>query len=273
MIDAFVLEHRSTILQIAFFGVISVLLLWEAAGPRRSGHGSTGLRWLNNCALGALNLIAARALLVPALNVGTALFVAERGWGVLNYVGTVYWAALMATLVVLDFTAYGLHRAAHVVPLLWRLHRVHHADPQFDFTTGFRFHPLEDAVATLLGAAVIAVLGPPVGAVVLREALVVAHGTFAHANVRLWPRLDRVARVVLVTPDVHRIHHSTLTRETDSNFGIVFSVWDRLFGTYCAQPSLGHEAMTMGLTEFRAPKYLLVHWMLALPLLSTRNRS
>ena len=271
-VDSFLLEHQSALMQIAFFGVVSVLLLWEAAGPRRREQGSTALRWLNNGALTGLNVLVAR-MLAPALHVSAALIVSDQGWGVLHRSGAPYWAAVAVSLVVLDLTAYAVHRAFHGVPLLWRLHRVHHADPALDVTTGFRFHPLEDAVAGLFGIAAIAVLGPPVGAVVIREALVVAHASLAHANVRLWRGIDRAARLVLVTPDVHRVHHSALARETDSNFGIVLSVWDRLFGTYCAQPSLGHEAMTIGLREFRHRKYLLVHWMLALPLLSATRAS
>jgi len=271
MTDAFLLEYGPSLVRWAFFGAVSVMLLWEAAAPRRPERSWTACRWLNNGAVGIFNLALARTLL-PVLSVSGAILVAQYQWGLWHRIAVPYWAAAIVSVLLLDLTNYWIHRLFHVVPVLWRTHRVHHADLDYDFTTALRFHPLEDALASPLLFAVIAALGIPVGAVVIREVLTVAHGIVSHANIRLAERWDRLIRLVVVTPDMHRVHHSARRVETDSNFSGLFPVWDRLFGTYRPEPGGGHIAMEIGLSQFRDPRYLRLHWILALPFMSGSGR-
>jgi sterol desaturase/sphingolipid hydroxylase (fatty acid hydroxylase superfamily) len=195
-----------------------------------------------------------------------ALFAQAQGWGLFNTYAVPAWAAIAASIVALDLAIYLQHVLFHAVPALWRLHRVHHADLDFDVTTGARFHPLEIVLSMLIKFAAIAVLGAPAVAVLVFEVLLNALAMFNHANVRIPAPIDRALRVVLVTPDMHRVHHSIEGDETDSNFGFNLSLWDRLFGTYRAGPRAGHEAMTIGIREFRDPgQCATLPGMLAIP--------
>jgi sterol desaturase/sphingolipid hydroxylase (fatty acid hydroxylase superfamily) len=265
--DAFFLGHEATLRSAAFFGALGVVALWEVLAPRRALTASKPVRWFGNLTVSVLNTFLVR-LVFPGLTVGMALLAGERGWGFFNAVALPYWVAFALALIVLDLVFYVEHRLLHRVPLLWRFHRMHHADPDYDLTTGLRFHPFESLVFNGTNMALVAVLGLPVGAVILFEVLAGAQSSLSHGNIRLTLSTDRALRLVLVTPDMHRVHHSTVPQETDSNFGNLLPLWDRLVGTYRAEPAAGHEGMQVGLGEFRDRRYLRLHWMLALPFLS-----
>ncbi len=262
--NAFMLQHELAIRLACFFGVFCSMSLWELVAPRRRLTVSKLLRWANNLALVVLNSVLLRALF-PAAAVGVAAFTTQQGWGLLNYFAIPLWMAVLISLVLLDFVIYLQHVMFHAVPLLWRLHRVHHADLDIDVTTGSRFHPIEIMLSMLIKAAAILVLGPPVVAVVIFEVLLNATSLFNHGNVRIHPVLDRVLRLLLVTPDMHRVHHSIEEDETNSNFAFNLSIWDRLFGTYRDQPRAGHKDMTIGISTFREAKRCI--WLLGILIL------
>jgi len=263
--DEFILQNEVTIRLGFFFGMLAVMALWEIIAPRRALTVSKAVRWANNLGLVFLNSIALR-LIFPAAAVGVAVFASKNGWGLLNYYEVAYPLAVVLSVVAMDFIIYLQHVLVHAVPTLWRLHRVHHADLDFDVTTGARFHPIEIILSMLIKFATIVVLGPPVVAVVIFEVLLNAMAMFNHSNVRLPLGLDRALRLVVVTPDMHRVHHSVEDDETNSNFGFNLSIWDRIFGTYINQPRGGHEGMIIGIHNYREPKQ--VSWlpgMLTLP--------
>ncbi|MDH5784142.1 MAG: sterol desaturase family protein [Chromatiales bacterium] len=241
-----------------FFGILAVMAVWEVAAPRRALTVSKAVRWANNLGIVVFNSFLVR-LIFPAAAVGVAAFVAEHGWGLLNYFDVPFWLAVVLSVVAMDFIIYLQHVLVHAVPLLWRLHRMHHADPDYDVTTGARFHPIEIILSMLIKFATIVVLGPPVVAVVLFEIILNATAMFNHGNVRLPLGLDRVLRLFLVTPDMHRVHHSTEDDEANCNFGFSLPWWDRLFGTYRAQPRAGHEGMEIGIHKYRTEKE--VSWL------------
>ncbi len=248
-----------------FFGVLVVMAGWEILAPRRALKVSKLLRWANNLALVFLNSLLLR-LLFPAAAVGMAAFAADQGWGILNYVDVPAAVAILVSVLAMDFVIYLQHVMVHAVPALWRLHRVHHADIDFDVTTGARFHPLEIILSMLIKFAAIMVLGPPVVAVVIFEVLLNATAMFNHSNVRLPGALDRVLRWLVVTPDMHRVHHSVEDDEANSNFGFNLPWWDRLLGTYRDQPRAGHEAMNIGIHKYNTPRQVAwLHGMLVLP--------
>lgn len=247
------LNHELAIRLGAFCGVLALMAVWERAAPRRGLTLPKAGRWAGNLGIVILDTIVLR-LLFPAAAVGMAAFAAREGWGVFNYLAAPSWLALAVSVVVLDFAIYLQHVMFHAVPLLWRLHRVHHADLDIDVTTGLRFHPIEIVLSMLIKFAVIAVLGPPLIAVMIFEVLLNAGAMFNHGNVRLPPALDRVLRMLIVTPDMHRVHHSVEDHETNSNFGFNLALWDRLFGTYRDQPAAGHRGMTIGIRTFRDPR-------------------
>lgn len=250
---------------ICFLGVLVLMALWERLTPRRPQSIKRLLRWPNNLGLAVLNTFVVR-LLFPLAGVGMALLAQAKGWGLFNIVPAPAWFAIPAGLLLLDLTIYGQHVAFHAVPVLWRLHRVHHADLEFDVTTGLRFHPGEIVVSMLVKLLAIVVLGALPIVVLAFEVVLNATSIFNHGNVRLPPRLDRVLRLLVVTPDMHRVHHSIDRRETDSNFGFNVPWWDRLFGTYRAQPALGHDRMTLGIDLFREERELWLDRMLLQPL-------
>jgi sterol desaturase/sphingolipid hydroxylase (fatty acid hydroxylase superfamily) len=251
-IDEFVMNNEVQIRLGFFFGVFIIMALWELVAPRRALRVSKLVRWTNNLGLVFLNTIILR-LLFPAAAVGMAFFASEQGWGLFNYYQVPFWLAVVLSVVVLDLIIYLQHVMVHAVPALWRLHRVHHADPDFDVTTGARFHPLEIILSMLIKFATIIVLGPPVVAIVIFEVLLNGMAMFNHSNVRLYPAIDRLLRLAVVTPDMHRVHHSVEDDEANSNFGFNLSLWDRLFGTYRQQPRAGHEAMIIGIHKYNQP--------------------
>jgi sterol desaturase/sphingolipid hydroxylase (fatty acid hydroxylase superfamily) len=234
----------------AFLAVLAAMAGWELIAPSRALKLPRRSRWPANLGIVVLNTVILR-LLFPVAAVGVALAAEARGWGPLHHPGVPDWAAFAAGVVLLDLAIYLQHRMFHAVPALWRLHRMHHADLDLDFTTGARFHPVEIVLSMLIKFAVIAALGVPAAAVVLFEVLLNATSMFNHGNVRIAPRIEKALRWVLVTPDMHRVHHSIERDETNSNFGFNLSLWDRVFGTYRAQPRAGHDAMTIGIPDFR----------------------
>jgi len=248
----------------AFGGVFVVMAIWELIGPRRKQAIGRGWRWPNNLGVVVLNTLVVR-LVFSTTAVGLALIAEARGWGLFNLLALPTWGGVVASIVVLDLAIYLQHVLFHAVPALWRLHRMHHADLEFDVSTGLRFHPIEIALSMLIKFTVVAALGAPALAVLIFEVLLNATSMFNHGNVRIPTGLDRVLRGIVVTPDMHRVHHSILSRETNSNFGFNLPWWDRLFGTYRAQPAAGHDSMTIGIEQFRDRRELGLDRMLLQP--------
>lgn len=249
--------------------VFALIAIWEFRAPARTLLLSKRLRWANNLGLVALNTVLIR-LLFPAAAVGMAAFATEQGWGLLNYFASPLWLAIVVSVIALDFMIWLQHVMVHAIPVLWRLHRVHHADPDYDLTTGARFHPLEILLSMLIKFAAIVVLGPPVVAVILFEVLLNSTSMFNHGNVRLPDGADRILRWFVVTPDMHRVHHSVEDDETNSNFGFNLPWWDRLFGTYRDQPRGGNVRMTIGIHGYNKPRD--VTWLPGLLALPFRGR-
>lgn len=248
--DNFISTHEATIRLGVFFGVFAVMAAWEILAPRRVLTQAKSARWLNNIGLVVLNTVAVR-LVFPTAAVGVAAYAAQQQRGLFNQVDSPDWLAIIVSVIILDGIIYLQHVMFHAVPAFWRLHRVHHADLDFDVTTGSRFHTIEILLSMLIKFAAILLLGPPLVAVVIFEVLLNATAMFNHSNVRLPLALDRIIRLLVVTPDMHRVHHSHLAHETNSNFGFNLSLWDRIFGTYRAQPEDGHTDMTIGIDTFR----------------------
>ncbi|MBI2294492.1 MAG: sterol desaturase family protein [Betaproteobacteria bacterium] len=251
-ISAYLVGHEATIRLGAFLSVFALMGLWEVAGPRRALTVHKGRRWLANLGITLLNIAVVRALF-PTAAVGTALAVGERDWGLFNAVAVPAPLAFVLSLFALDLLIWAQHIAFHRVPLLARLHRVHHADLDFDVTTGFRFHPIEIVLSLLIKFAAIVALGAPAAAVLVFELLLSLGSLFNHGNVRMPEPIDRVLRWLVVTPDMHRVHHSVEPEEINSNYGFFLSWWDRLFGTYRAAPRAGHDTMTIGVRNTRDP--------------------
>ena len=237
----------------AFAGVLAMMVLWEQLAPRRAPAEGNATRRLNNLALVGLDTLLVR-LLFPMLAVGFASEMEQRGIGLFNIIALPHWLALLLAITLLDLAIYWQHRLFHIVPLFWRMHRVHHADPAFDTTTALRFHPLEIMVSMVIKLAVLAALGAPPLAVLLFEVILNATAMFKHGNVSLPPALEQRLRWLLVTPDLHRVHHSIHGDEMNRNFGFNLSLWDRLFGSLAAQPRDGHSNMMIGLKDFRTPR-------------------
>jgi sterol desaturase/sphingolipid hydroxylase (fatty acid hydroxylase superfamily) len=248
-----------------FLAVLLAMAVWEVAAPRRRQEIPRVIRWTNNLALVVVDTLILR-LSFPILAVGLALIAEERGWGLFNVLEVPLWLAVLLSILLLDLAIYLQHVLFHAVPALWRLHRMHHADLEFDVTTGLRFHPVEILLSMAIKLAVVAALGAPAVAVLIFEVLLNATAMFNHANIRLPAGVDRVLRWIVVTPDMHRVHHSVIPVETNSNFGFNLPWWDRLLGTYRAQPKAGHEGMTIGIEQFRTPRDLWLDRMLIQPL-------
>jgi sterol desaturase/sphingolipid hydroxylase (fatty acid hydroxylase superfamily) len=238
---------------------------WEHLAPRRRQEVPRLVRWPNNLGIVVVDTLLVR-LIFPTAAVGLALVAEAQGWGLFNALAAPWWVAVIGSLIVLDLAIYLQHVLFHAVPALWRLHRVHHADLEFDVTTGLRFHPVEILLSMGIKLAVVVALGPPAVAVLIFEVVLNATSMFNHGNVRLPAHVDRVLRWVVVTPDMHRVHHSVRPDETNSNFGFNLPWWDRLLGTYRAQPADGHEGMTIGIEQFRQARELWLDRMLIQPL-------
>lgn len=254
-----------------FAGVFALMAGLELLSPRRPLTANKRRRWFCHFGLTAINTVAVR-ILFPVGAVGLAVVAEARGWGLLNNLGWPAWIAMPVAVVALDFTVYLQHVMFHAVPVLWRLHQVHHADPDLDVTTGVRFHVLEIALSMLLKYAAILVLGPAALAVLIFEVLLNATSLFNHANLKLPAWLDRPLRLVVVTPDMHRIHHSLDERETNRNFGFNLPWWDYLLGTYLARPALGYEAMVIGQPQSRDRRVIRLSGSLLMPFVRRRPR-
>lgn len=257
--------EREQIIRLSFFfGVLAVVAIWEVIAPRRTLTDSKGRRWLANLSLVVIDTAMVRFLL-PVLPLGLALIAQERGWGILNSIILPHWITVVLAVAAFDFIIYLQHVLFHFLPILWRFHRMHHTDLDIDVTTGNRFHPIEIIISVGIKLAAVVLIGPPAFAVVIFEVVLNATSQFNHGNIRIPEIVDRWLRLVVVTPDMHRVHHSVVPRETNSNFGFNLPWWDRLCGTYRAQPEDGHIGMSIGLKEFRDPTALTLPKLLSQP--------
>ena len=253
-----------------FLGVFVAMSLWERYSPKRQLLTSRPRRWTTNWLIAAIDTLVVR-LLFPLAAVGAALDAAAQGWGLFKAVGVPYWLAFAVTLLIFDFAIWLQHLVTHKVPILWRLHQVHHADRDIDVSTAIRFHPIEIALSMMLKIGLVYALGAPAAAVVAFEVILNGCAMFNHANIRLPQSVDSVLRLFLVTPDMHRVHHSIDRREHDANYGFNLAIWDRLFGTYVPQPAGGHHGMTIGLAPYQDERPTHLGWSLYLPFKALRG--
>ena len=258
------MQVEQTIRLSVFAGVLLLVALWEIISPRRPLLDNKRRRWFTNLALVIIDTTAVR-LLFPILPVALAQVVEARGWGLFNVLQVTLWLKILLSLLILDFIIYLQHLLFHHIPILWRLHRMHHTDLDLDVTSGNRFHPLEIIISILIKMAAVVILGVPAEAVLTFEVALNACAMFNHGNIRLPAAFDQLLRLFLVTPDMHRVHHSTIVRETNSNFGFNLPWWDRICGTYRPQPEKGHLGMTIGLKEYRDPEKLTLLRLLVQP--------
>jgi sterol desaturase/sphingolipid hydroxylase (fatty acid hydroxylase superfamily) len=263
----FLVDHEAFIRLGFFCGILLVMALWEVISPRRALTTAKSARWFVNLGLVAIDTLAIR-LLIPLQAAGMALYAANHGWGILNSIILPQWIKITLGVLALDFVIYLQHVIFHAVPLFWRFHRVHHTDLDFDVTTGIRFHPVEIFLSMGIKMAAVALLGAPAAAVILFEIVLNATSMFNHGNVRLPGRIDAVLRLFVVTPEMHRVHHSVVIQEHNSNFGFNLPWWDRLFGTYRSEPAAGHESMIIGLSRFRDAHSLTFSRLLILPFIT-----
>ena len=260
----FFTNHEATIRLAFFFGILLLVGLIEILVPRRPLTTSRASRWFGNLGVVFISSAVVRVVF-PLTAVQLAFWAHQKGWGMFNAFDLPYGLVVILSIILLDFVVYLQHVMFHAVPTLWRLHMMHHADMDYDLTTGIRFHPIEIVISMVIKFAAIAVLGAPALAVVLFEIILNGMAMFNHGNFFIPLGLDRVLRGVVVTPDMHRVHHSVFPNETNSNYGFNLSWWDRIMGTYRARPRLGYEEMTIGLNQFRDPSKLTLPWMLILP--------
>ena len=260
------MENEALIRLSAFTGLFTLFAVIEALVPRRARTQPRSTRWITNLAMTLLDTLMLRllALALPFLAVGAAVDAQAQGWGLMNALDLPLWLTVVATVLIFDFAIWAQHLITHKVPLLWRFHRVHHADRDIDVTTAIRFHPVEIAFSMLLKIGLVYLLGPPAIGIILFEIILNGTAMFNHANIRLPLWLDAIMRQVLVTPDMHRVHHSDIREEHDSNYGFSLSIWDRMFGTYVAQPTKGHDGMIIGL-EWQDDRPSRLGWSMALP--------
>lgn len=257
----FFTDHEVIIRLGMFFGIFLTVAVWEMLAPRRKRTYSKAVRWLNNLSLVTFNSVVLR-LLFPTAAVGVALWAEKNNIGLFNQLSISIYLNLVLSIILMDLVIYWQHRMMHQIPILWRLHRVHHADVDYDVTTGARFHPLEIIVSMLIKFGTILVLGPSIVAVILFEVILNGMSMFNHGNIRLPKKLDLLMRKIVVTPDMHSVHHSTVVKETNSNYGFNLSIWDKLFGSYRAYPEKGCENLDIGLKEWRNPKQVV--WLTGL---------
>jgi sterol desaturase/sphingolipid hydroxylase (fatty acid hydroxylase superfamily) len=259
------LLNNEVVLRLGFF--VSIFLgmaLWEKITPRRPLTQKRSTRWSNNLGLTAFNAVLV-FLVFPVAAVGTALYAEEKGWGLFSWLHLPGWLEGIAAIFLLDLTIYLQHVLFHKIPLFWRFHKMHHTDLDIDVTTGARFHPVEILLSMVIKMGIVLTIGAPAWSVIVFEILLNGTSMFNHSDAYMPPRADDLLRLLVVTPDMHRVHHSVIIRETDSNFGFNFPWWDRFFRTYRAQPAAGHTEMKIGLANYQDPKWLTFHWMLLVP--------
>ena len=255
----------------AAVGIFSIMIVWEYLSPRRKHQINRQQRWPINLGLAAFNMLLMR-LTIGSLAYLSAVYASEQSFGLLNRLPLPEWMSIIATLLLLDFAIYCQHIVMHKYPPLWRLHQVHHTDLEFDATTAVRFHPMEIIVSMLYKTVCIVLLGANPWAVIAFEIILNGAATFNHSNIDMPPAMDKNLRRLIITPDMHRIHHSTIPAETDSNYGFSISCWDRLCKTYRAEPKEPQTTMAIGLTAFRSQQELTFMQLLALPFKSLRRR-
>jgi len=260
------MENEATIRLSVFLGLFALFAIIETLAPGKARVETRKRRWVANWGLSILNTLTINlmAWVLPFLAVGAAADAAIHGWGLFNAIDLPNWVEVLLAILILDFAIWFQHLITHKIPVLWRLHQVHHADRDMDVTTAIRFHPVEIALSMGLKIGLVYLLGPAALAVILFEIILNGSALFNHANINLPPKLDAAVRLLLVTPDMHRVHHSDIRAEHDSNYGFSLSIWDRIFRTYVARPSKGRDAMTVGLQwQDTRPAKLL--WALKLP--------
>lgn len=263
--NSFVADSESAIRLGVFLSVLAVVAVLEHCSPRRRLNHSKGRRWLSNFSISVCNTALVKAVL-PIAGVGAAIYAGGQGWGLFNLLSAPAWFSILVFLILFDLTIYFQHRLFHAVPVLWRLHRMHHTDVDYDVSTGIRFHPLSILLSSLIKLGLILLIGPLPVAVILAEVLLNATSMFNHSNFKIAGNVDRVLRCFIVTPDMHRVHHSVNSAEHRRNFGFNFPWWDRLFGTYKEQPRLGHDDMELGVTGFRGRNSIKLLHLLVQPL-------
>ncbi len=269
-IETAVISHEPSIRFAIFAAIFAVVAIAEVFSPRRKLLVSKQKRWINNILLNFTDTIILR-LVFPILPVGIAFFCAGKGWGMLNYFHFPLWIAAICGVVLLDLTIYWQHKMFHLVPVFWRLHKVHHIDQDIDVTTGLRFHPLEMILSMIIKMTAVAAIGAPPVSVVIFEILLNGTTMFNHGNLYIPLAADRIIRLLIVTPDMHRVHHSVIVKETNSNYGFNFSFWDRIFQTYRKAPEAGHEQMKIGLNGYYELKYLQFLQMLIIPFRTSKE--
>jgi sterol desaturase/sphingolipid hydroxylase (fatty acid hydroxylase superfamily) len=248
----------------SFFGILVIMFLWELIAPRRPLTTSKITRWFSNLSLVLIDSIAVR-LVFPTALAGVALLTQRQGWGLSNQFELSYWLKIIFSVLILDLAIYLQHVMFHSAPLFWRLHMVHHSDMDIDVTTGVRFHPIEIILSMGIKMIVVILIGAPPVSVLIFEIILNGTSMFNHGNVRYPQQIDSFLRLLVVTPEMHRVHHSTIRWETNSNLGFNFPWWDRLFGTYRDQPTKGHLEMTIGLDQYKEPQKLTLPWLIVLP--------
>ena len=258
------MEFEAIVRIVFFLGILAGVAVWELRAPRRELTVSKTGRWSNNLGIIIVNTVLVR-LVLPGAAVGVAIAAEQRNFGLLNVLELPPVLSFVVGVLALDLIIYLQHLMFHAVPLLWRLHMVHHADLNIDVTTGLRFHPIEILISMGIKMAAVAAIGPSVAVVVVFEIILNGTAMFNHGNIRLPVSIDKILRLLVVTPDMHRVHHSVAIRETNSNFGFNFPWWDRIFGTYRAQPAAGHTGMTIGLSQFRDARRLTLPRLMILP--------
>lgn len=269
---ALILDNHSAVRLVFFLSAVCLIGLWEYFRPRRRLSISKVVRWTNNWLISVINSLLL-PVLFPVLAVGVAIYAAEKDWGLFNALDVPVMLGVPLFILLFDLAIYWQHRIYHTIPWLWRLHRMHHADPDFDVSTGIRFHPLSIILSMLIKMAVILLLGPPAVAVLFAEIILNATSMFNHGNIALPARVDAVLRLFVVTPDMHRVHHSVRLEESNSNFGFNFPWWDRLFGTYLAQPADGHQGMKIGVRGFQGIKEQWLHRLLLHPVFTAKAQN
>lgn len=266
------LGDQREIYAVAFFLAVTVVVTWEGFAPRRRGQDLLRRRWRGNIALGIIN-VATVHLILPVTAIGFSIAVQEYGGGILRWIDSPFWVSAIIGFLAIDFGRYLHHYLLHRVPFLWRMHRIHHADQDYDFTVGLRFHPFEGLFVIIFAFGVIALVGPPPIAVLVAEVAIAVSGLVIHANGRTPRWVEKYVRMVFVTPDMHRVHHSVVRAEHNSNFSGLHSFWDKIFGTYISDTAAPQDTMEIGLPDLRAPECLNLSWMLLTPLRRTQPTS
>lgn len=263
-------ENEAYIRLGSFLGLFALLTFWELSSPKRGLLELRRFRWISNIGLIVISSILVRFIL-PTAAVGVALVVEQNNLGFLNYFDLSFASRFVLAFILMDLSIYFQHVMFHALPLFWRFHRVHHSDLDCDISTGLRFHPFEIVISIIFKFIVIAAVGVPVITVVIFEVILNAASMFTHSNIKMPSSFERLLRWFIVTPDMHRIHHSIKENETNSNFGFFISLWDRLLGTYTAEPEGGHAKMVIGLSNFREPKWQNLRWLIYLPFVTQVN--